>query len=83
MLNDDLIKQLKSQLSFLRAEWEEVEQIRQCAVVDMLSLEDDDDDPEMEDVLFDLETSEARLEELEDDIFDLEFQIKQEEEEKA
>ena len=79
-MNHNLIKELKSQLSFLRAEWEEVEQIRQCAVVDMLSLEDDDDDPEMEDVLFDLETSEARLEELEDDIFDLELQIKEEEE---
>ena len=78
MLNDDLIKQLKAQLSFLRTEWQEMEQIRECAVTDMLSLEDDD--PEMEDVMFDLEASEARLEEIEDDIFDLEFQIKQEEE---
>ena len=78
MLNDDLIKQLKAQLSFLQAEWNEVEQVRACAVSDMMSLEDDD--PEMADVLFDFETSEARLEEIEDDIFDLEFQIKQEEE---
>ena len=77
-MNHILIEQLKSQLSFLRAEWREVEQVRECAVVDMMSLEDDD--PEMEDVSFDFEASEARLEKIEDEIFDLEFQIKEEEE---
>ena len=77
-MNHILIEQLKAQLSFLRAEWKEAEQIRECAVANMMSL--DDDDPEMEDVLFDFETSEIRLEEIEDDIFDLECQIKEEEE---
>ena len=76
-MNQNLIKQLKSQLSFLRAEWKEVEQIRESASANMMSLEDDD--PEMEDVLFDFETSADRLEEIEDDIFDLESQIEEEE----
>ena len=44
----------------------------------MISLEDDD--PEMGDVLHEFETSEARLEEIEDDILDLELQIEEEEE---
>ncbi len=78
MLNDNLIKQLKSQLSFLRAEWREMEQVREDALADMISLEDDD--PEMGDVLHEFETSEARLEEIEDDILDLELQIEEEEE---
>ena len=77
-MNENLIKQLKSQLSFLRAEWEEVGQIRKSAFANMMSLEDDD--PEMDDVLFDFETSGDRLEEIVDDMLDLELQIEEEEE---
>ena len=77
-MNHTLIEQLKSQLSFLRAEWREVEEAREYALADMMSLEDED--PEMADALCEFESSEIRLEEIEDDIFDLEFQIKEEEE---
>ena len=77
-MNHTLIKQLKSQLSFLRAEWKETEQVREDALADMMSLEDDD--PEMADALCEFESSEMRLEEIEDDIFDLESQIKEEKE---
>ena len=41
-MNQNLIKQLKSQLSFLRAEWKEVEQIRESAFANMMFLEEDD-----------------------------------------
>ena len=77
-MNHILIEQLKSLLSFLRAEWREVEEAREYALADMMSLEDED--PEMADALCEFESSEIRLEEIEDDIFDLEFQIKEEEE---
>ncbi len=77
-MNHALIEQLKSQLSFLRKEWKEMDRVRECALVEMMSLEDDD--PEMADVLFDFETSEDRLDEIEDDILDLELQIEEEEE---
>ena len=77
-MNHTLIEQLKSQLSFLRAEWREVEEAREYALADMMSLENED--PEMADALCEFESSEIRLEEIEDDIFDLEFQIKEEEE---
>ena len=77
-MNHTLIEQLKSQLSFLRAEWREVEEAREYALADMMTL--DDDDPDMAFALCEFESAEIRLEEIEDDILDLEFQIKEEEE---
>ena len=78
MLNDSLIKQLKSQLSLLRTDWEEADETREYALADMMTL--DDDDPDMAFALCEFESAEIRLEEIEDDILDLEFQIKEEEE---
>ena len=77
-MNHTLIEQLKSQLSFLRKEWEKAGWDRKYALAEMMHLEDDD--PEMAYALFDFEMSEERLDEIVDDILDLELQIEEEEE---
>ena len=77
-MNHTLIEQLKSQLSFLRKEWKQEDEAREYALADMMTL--DDDDPDMAFALCEFESAEIRLEEIEDDILDLEFQIKEEEE---
>ena len=74
MLSDDLIKQLKAQLSFLRADWEEVEQIRKYALAAMMALDNDDSD-DMALALCEFESAEIRLEAIEDDIAFLEGDI--------
>lgn len=77
-MNHTLIEQLKSQLSFLREEWEESDLVREYVLAEMMSLEENH--PDMADVLSEFEASEDRLDEIEDDILDLELQIKEEEE---
>lgn len=81
MLNDDLIKQLKTQLSFLRAEWKKADEAREYALAAMMALDNDgSDDTAL--ALCELESAENRLEAIEDDIAFLEGQIKEEEEER-
>lgn len=88
MLNDDLIKQLKSELSFLKVDWEEAEEAREYALAAMMTLDNDDPD-DMAFALCEFESAEIRLEAIEDDIAFLEGDIAflegqiKEEEEKA
>ena len=74
MLNDDLIKQLKAQLSFLRADWEDADEAREYALAAMMALDNDDSD-DMALALCEFESAEIRLEAIEDDIAFLEGDI--------
>ena len=67
MLNDDLIKQLKSELSLLRAEWKEADEAREYALAAIMALNIDDSD-DMALALSEFKSTKIRLEAIEDDI---------------
>ena len=82
MLNDYLIKRLKTELSFLRLDWEEADEAREYALAAMMALDNDGSD-DMALALCEFESAENRLKAIEDDIAFLEGQIREEEEERA